>query len=153
MWVAIDQPISPGAAPDQDHQLCAGRDNMWDEPEHVAVRITQVADAADAVHVFERQRRGTAQLQTFWYTSSMSPSTPTTTLHPFTGAPRSGAGPCRWSKSRSVCSAHPEDRTEQQVLEANKDAVRRYFDERWNKRNYSIVDELDATGGDPEEIT
>ena len=39
------------------------------------------------------------------------------------------------------------------MLEANKDAVRRYFDECWNKRNYSIVDELDATGGDPEEIT
>ena len=39
------------------------------------------------------------------------------------------------------------------MVEANKDEVRRYFDERWNKRNYSIVDELDATGGDPEEIT
>ena len=37
------------------------------------------------------------------------------------------------------------------MVEANKDVVRRYFDERWNKRNYSIVDELDATGGDPEE--
>ena len=69
------------------------RDNMWDEPEHVAVRITQVADAADAVHVFERQRRGTAQLQTFWYTSSMSPSTPTTTFASVHGGTALGCRP------------------------------------------------------------
>lgn len=29
-------------------------------------------------------------------------------------------------------------------IEANKALVRRYFDERWNTRNYSIVDELDG---------
>ena len=34
--------------------------------------------------------------------------------------------------------------------EANKALVRRYFDERWNAKNYDIVDELTA-GGDPEE--
>jgi len=33
--------------------------------------------------------------------------------------------------------------------EANKALVRRYFDERWNARNYDVVDEL-TTGGDPE---
>jgi hypothetical protein len=31
-------------------------------------------------------------------------------------------------------------------VEANKTLVRRYFDERWNARNYDIVDELTAVG-------
>jgi len=35
------------------------------------------------------------------------------------------------------------------LLQENKDLVWRYFDERWNKRNYDIVDELDGRG-DPE---
>ena len=30
--------------------------------------------------------------------------------------------------------------------ETNKDIVRRYFDERWNARNYGVVDELDGSG-------
>jgi predicted ester cyclase len=34
--------------------------------------------------------------------------------------------------------------------ETNKEIVRRYFDERWNTRNYGVVDELDG-GGDIEE--
>ncbi len=30
--------------------------------------------------------------------------------------------------------------------ETNKELVRRYFNERWNTRNYSVVDELNGTG-------
>jgi predicted ester cyclase len=55
--------------------------------------------------------------------------------------------PSPWASGRPQPNHH---RGGTLSTEANKALVRRYFEERWNARNYDIVDELTATG-DPEE--
>lgn len=50
---------------------------------------------------------------------------------------------------RHCVGAEVEDNFEGGVVsqeETNKELVRRYFNERWNTRNYGVVDELNGTG-------